>query len=66
MALYAKAVKRRERLDGSYLREFDRALDWAHVGRERGATESIGDRTTEGGGPTTTIPAEAGATDRER
>jgi integrase len=29
MAVYAKAVKRRERLSGAYLREYDRALEWA-------------------------------------
>lgn len=31
MEVYAKAVKRRERLSG-YLREFDRALEWARMG----------------------------------
>jgi integrase len=30
--VYQKAVKRRERLDGVYLEEFDRALEWAQLG----------------------------------
>jgi hypothetical protein len=29
MAVYARAVKRREKLSGSTLRAFDRALEWA-------------------------------------
>jgi integrase len=33
MATYAKAVRRRERLSGSALREFDKALEWAEMGR---------------------------------
>jgi integrase len=32
LAVYAKAAKRRERLSGTYLREFDRALEWALMG----------------------------------
>jgi integrase len=31
MATYAKAVRRRERLSGAALREFDRALEWAQL-----------------------------------
>jgi hypothetical protein len=33
LKVYAKAVKRRERLTGAYLEAFDRALDWAQIGR---------------------------------
>lgn len=33
MATYAKAVRRRERLSGAALREFDKALEWAEMGR---------------------------------
>jgi integrase len=32
MEVYAKAVKRRERLSGTYLPEFDSALEWARLG----------------------------------
>jgi integrase len=32
LSVYAKAAKRRERLSGNYLAEFDRALDWARMG----------------------------------
>jgi integrase len=34
LRVYAKATKRRGRLDGAYLAEFDRALHWAGMGRE--------------------------------
>jgi integrase len=34
LRVYAKATKRRGRLDGEYLAEFDRALQWAGMGRE--------------------------------
>ena len=30
--VYARAVKRRERLSGNYLEQFDRALEWARMG----------------------------------
>jgi hypothetical protein len=33
MRVYARAVRRRERLTGAALREFDRALEWAEMGR---------------------------------
>lgn len=33
--IYQRAVKRRERLTGNHLEEFDRALHWAGTGRER-------------------------------
>ena len=33
MGTYARAVRRRERLAGTTLREFDRALQWAAMGR---------------------------------
>jgi integrase len=33
MKVYAQAVRRRERLTGTALREFDRALQWADMGR---------------------------------
>jgi hypothetical protein len=32
MKVYASAVRRRERLIGAALREFDAALDWAAMG----------------------------------
>lgn len=32
MEVYARAVKRRERLSGAYLAEYERALDWARIG----------------------------------
>lgn len=32
MSVYAKGVKRRERLVGNYLTEFDRACEWAQMG----------------------------------
>jgi hypothetical protein len=32
-SIYAKAVKRRAKLSGVYLAEFDRALQWAEMGR---------------------------------
>ena len=31
--VYQRAVKRRDRLDGAYLAAFDRALQWAEMGR---------------------------------
>jgi hypothetical protein len=34
MRVYANAIRRRARLAESYLAEFDRALDWAGMGRE--------------------------------
>ena len=44
MKVYARAVRRRERLTGTALREFDRAIHWAAMGSggqteaDRGAT----------------------------
>ena len=32
MRVYARAVKRRGRLSGAHLREFDKALEWAQIG----------------------------------
>jgi hypothetical protein len=34
LKVYAKAAKRRERLSGSYRDAFDRALEWAGMGRD--------------------------------
>lgn len=34
LRVYAKAVKRREKLSGEHLAAFDRALEWAGMGRE--------------------------------
>jgi integrase len=42
MKVYARAVKRRERLSGATLAAFDRALRWAEVGRNPGAGVSEG------------------------
>jgi integrase len=33
LRVYAKAARRRERLSGTALREFDRAIEWAEMGR---------------------------------
>jgi hypothetical protein len=33
LSVYAKAAKRRERLSGDYREAFDRALQWAVMGR---------------------------------
>jgi hypothetical protein len=33
-SIYAKAAKRRAKLSGVYLAEFDRALQWAEMGRK--------------------------------
>lgn len=40
--VYQKAAKRRERLSGAYLREFDRALQWAGMGREADSANGWG------------------------
>lgn len=32
LKVYAQATKRRERLSGPHLREYDRALEWARMG----------------------------------
>jgi integrase len=39
--VYQRAVKRRERLTGAHLRAFDRALEWARMGRN-GQNQRIG------------------------
>jgi hypothetical protein len=52
-AVYAKAVKRRERLSGNYLREFDRALEWAGTGRDRDFGANLARPATEVGSPET-------------
>lgn len=36
MRVYARAVKRRERLSGAYLREYEKALEWARMGTNGG------------------------------
>jgi integrase len=43
LSVYAKAVKRRERLSGEYREAFDRALEWAAMGtnEEPGPIEAI-------------------------
>ncbi len=40
-SVYAKAVKRRQRLSGNYLMEFDRALDWAEMGRNPDLVDTL-------------------------
>lgn len=42
MKVYAKAVRRREKLTGAYRAEFDRALDWAAMGSEGAAGDFDG------------------------
>lgn len=39
MRVYARAVRRRERLTGNALREFDRAVHWAQMGTETGSRQ---------------------------
>jgi integrase len=41
LRVYARAVKRRSRLDGNYLSEFDRALVWAGMGREAETADTL-------------------------
>jgi hypothetical protein len=36
MKVYARAVKRRDRLSGAHREAFDAALDWAAMGSETG------------------------------
>lgn len=43
MKVYAKAVRRRDRLSGAYLEAFDMALDWAATGSGTLQTESSSD-----------------------
>jgi len=49
MKVYAKAVRRRNRLSGAYLDAFDKALDWAAMGSEAVSDGSSkdGDRRSE-------------------
>jgi hypothetical protein len=35
--VYAKAVKRRDRIEGAYLEAFDQALSWAGFGQRMGS-----------------------------
>jgi integrase len=44
--VYQKAVKRRVRLSGHHLSEFDRALEWAEMGRNPAETAPIAATTT--------------------
>jgi hypothetical protein len=37
VGVYAKAVKRRDKLEGAYLQAFDRALSWAGFGQRMGS-----------------------------
>jgi integrase len=50
MKVYARAVKRREKLDGAALEQFDAALQWAQIGIKRETaperTSPIGDAET--------------------
>jgi integrase len=39
LRVYAKAVKRRDKITGPYAQEFDRAIEWAEMGRNAIATE---------------------------
>jgi hypothetical protein len=41
MRVYAKAIRRRARLAGSYLAEFDRALEWAGMGGESDSAATL-------------------------
>lgn len=44
LAVYTKAVKRRAKLSGPYLAEFDRALEWAELPRAELAERPMGKR----------------------
>ena len=50
MEVYARAVKRRERLSGVYLEQLDRALQWALMGTsgDSGGSAPVADREVEG------------------
>jgi hypothetical protein len=41
MRVYARAVKRRSRLTGEHLREFDKALEWAQMGTNLDFTDRV-------------------------
>lgn len=43
MRVYARAVKRRERLSGAYLREYETALDWARLGTTAAVSDPLPD-----------------------
>jgi len=49
LTVYAKAVKRRERLSGAYLEAFEKALDWATLGHgdEIGASDAANSERAE-------------------
>jgi integrase len=50
MEVYASAVKRRDRLSGTYREEFDRALEWARMGSTESASQVLnGHKGTETG-----------------
>ncbi|MCW2979416.1 MAG: tyrosine-type recombinase/integrase [Solirubrobacterales bacterium] len=42
MKVYARAVKRREKLDGAALEQFDAALQWAQIGTKRETASDAG------------------------
>ena len=45
--VYQRAVKRRGKLSGAHLREFDRALEWAAIGQQANASPSEAPTTSE-------------------
>ena len=57
MATYAKAVRRRARLSGSALREFDAALQWAEMGRIAAEAVPSGAVATEAGPQELALPS---------
>lgn len=54
MKVYARAVRRRERLIGAALREFDVALDWAAMGSGGRIEAEIEPNASDGQSPETT------------
>jgi hypothetical protein len=60
MQVYAKAVRRRDRLSGPYLAEYDRALQWAErsIGQGMGSEPGFG-ATLDGPAPSRRMPETA-------
>jgi hypothetical protein len=60
MQVYAKAARRRDRLSGAYLAEYDRALQWAErsIGQGMGSEPGFG-ATLDGPAPARRMPETA-------
>ncbi len=55
--VYQKAAKRRQKLSGSYLDAFDRAIDWAEMGRNSDSARSAGPRSKARRAPRPALPS---------